>query len=67
MKINIKAVPMCASCRYWDDPTRSAMKPTVGKNLWEIDTSQRRLCMKRRIKMKAAARCRLHEFKVDVF
>jgi hypothetical protein len=67
MRINIKVAPMCASCRYWDDPTRSAMKPTTGKNLWEIDASQMRLCMKKKIKMKANARCGQHEFKVEVF
>lgn len=64
--INIKAVPMCASCRYWDDPTRNAMEPTIGKNVWKVDISQTHLCIKRRIKMKAIGRCKQHEFKVDV-
>lgn len=65
-KTNIKYVQMCACCQYWDDPTRSAMKPTVGKNIWAIDTSLERLCIKRKIKMRSNARCGQYKSKIEV-
>lgn len=35
---NIKTIKKCAFCKYWYDPTNSAISPRSPKiNLWEYD------------------------------
>ncbi len=65
-KINAKFIKCCALCKYWDDPARTAAKPTYAKNIWDIDISQNRLCMKKRMKMKAVGNCTQYEAKIEV-
>lgn len=67
IRANIKITRPCASCCHWNDPMRSAIRPTSGKNVWEVDTSQMQLCIKRRIKMRASASCRQYECKLEVY
>lgn len=67
MRVNVKFMQMCASCQYWDDPSRSAMTPTVGKNMWEVNTSLMRLCIKRKVKMRAGSCCQQYKLKIGVF
>ena len=66
MKMNIKISKICASCKYWDDPTRSAMKPTIGTNIWDIDVKQRNFCLRRKTETKAINRCPYHAMKIEV-
>lgn len=65
MKINIKFIPLCASCRFWDDPSRSAISPTIGKNVWEVDTTQKKFCIRKKISTKANAKCQQYESKLE--
>ena len=57
--LNIKHTPRCAFCKYWYDPTNSAIlpkSPAIG--LWEIrDINQKCLCMKKNIPMVANGFC----------
>lgn len=64
MRMNLDFVKICASCKYWDDPTRSAIKPTTGRGLWEVDMTKKFLCIRRRVRMMAGHRCPYHESKV---
>lgn len=66
VKVNIKFAKMCATCRYWDDPARGAIAPTFSKNIWEVDTDPVKLCMKKKIKVKANSRCLQHSYKIEV-
>ena len=66
MKMNIKNSKICASCKYWDDPTRSAMKPTMGTNIWDIDDKQRKFCLKRKAETRATYRCPYHSMKIEI-
>lgn len=58
--INIKYAKKCAFCKYWYDPTSSAIlpkSPAVG--LWEIrDINQKCTCLKENLLMPAGAFCR---------
>lgn len=67
MKINIKFTSVCATCCHWDDPARAAIRPTNGRNIWEVDTSETNLCMKRRIKTKANAKCQQHKLRLEIY
>lgn len=57
--VNIKQMKKCAYCKYWYDPTNSAIAPKAPAiNLWEIkDINQKAMCLKRNIKMSASAFC----------
>jgi hypothetical protein len=43
--ININTVKVCAFCKFWYDPTNSAITPKIGL-LWEFDTDMFAKCMK---------------------
>ncbi len=57
--VNIKHINKCAFCKYWYDPTNSAIAPrSPAIGLWEIkDVNQKCLCTKKNIKMLANAFC----------
>lgn len=63
---NIKFQKMCATCKYWDDPVQSVVRPTIGRNIWEIDIAQFRFCLKKKVKKKANATCQQHECKLVI-
>ena len=47
----------CAFCRYWYDPTNSAIRPKSGV-YWEYDTDAKRRCMKKvKAEMQSWASC----------
>lgn len=64
MMINLEVGKMCASCKYWDDPTRSALKPTRLRGVWDVDMTKRCLCLRKRSPMPAGLKCSYHESKV---
>lgn len=66
VRINVKFTKVCATCRYWDDPARNVISPTFAKNIWEIDTEPMKLCMRKRVKVKANSRCLQHSYKIGV-
>lgn len=57
--VNIKCCKKCAFCKYWYDPTNSAIapkSPVIG--LWKInDENQKNLCIKRNSQMPANSGC----------
>lgn len=57
--VNVKSSKKCAFCKYWYDPTNSAIapkSPVIG--IWEIkDPNQKALCTKRNLQMSAYASC----------
>ena len=57
--VNIKNTRKCAFCKYWYDPTNSAIEPRSPKiNLWKIkDSNQKCMCVKKNIQMPATAFC----------
>lgn len=59
---DIKSMKRCAFCKYWYDPTYSAVMPVSPKtNLWSIDSKQQKICTKKNIKMAADAKCSLFQ------
>ncbi len=57
--INIKSIKKCAFCKYWYDPTNSAIAPKAPAiGLWEIkEPNQKCMCLKKNIQMSANAFC----------
>ena len=64
---NIKTVKKCAFCKYWYDPTNSAISPRSTKiNLWEYDDKAKMKCLQKNYDMKASAFCGKYECKLEV-
>lgn len=64
---NIKTVKKCAFCKYWYDPTNSAISPRSPKiNLWEYDEKAKMKCLQKNYDMKASAFCGKYECKLEV-
>ena len=40
MRLNIKTTQCCAACEFWDDVGRTAMSPTIGRNMWEVNKKE---------------------------
>ena len=48
----------CAFCKYWYDPTNSAIAPKVpNAGLWLYDASAEHMCLKRNTKKRGFASC----------
>lgn len=48
MTVNTKTVKKCAFCKYWYDPTNSAISPRSPKiNLWEYDDKAKCKCLQK--------------------
>lgn len=65
--IDINNSRKCAFCKYWYDPTNSAISPKAPNiGLWEIkNPNQKNLCTKRNIQMSSYASCgKLYECKL---
>lgn len=63
--INIKNTKICAFCKYWYDPTNSAIKP---KNtvvwFWEYNSNANNECIKTNLNKSAWNLCRKYECKL---
>ena len=57
--VNVKTIKKCAFCKYWYDPTNSAICPKAPNiGLWQIkDINQKCMCLKKNIQMSANAFC----------
>ena len=66
--INIKSYNVCAFCRYWYDPTNSAITPEAPQaGFWRFDMNRRELCMKKAgIKMRSWCSCSQYKCKIEV-
>lgn len=38
------SIRRCAFCKYWYDPTNSAIRPKGGKDMWEYDGNVKNKC-----------------------
>lgn len=65
--INIKNVKKCATCKFWYDPSNSAVSPREPDiNLWMIDDKCKNMCLKKNYDMSADAFCGKHECKLQI-
>lgn len=65
--INIKTTKKCVICKYWYDINNSSIRPRTPKiNLWEYDSSQKRMCLKKNIFTQATAFCSEYICKLDI-
>ena len=65
MLVNIKTVKKCAFCKYWYDPTNSAINPkspAIGQ--WEIIPNIKNKCLKTNLNMASTAFCSRYECKM---
>lgn len=67
LTLSIKNAKKCAFCKYWYDPTNSAIKPEAPSiGMWKIiDTTKKNTCLKRNNSpMPASAFCSEYECKL---
>ncbi|MBQ3544741.1 MAG: hypothetical protein IJA34_07130 [Lachnospiraceae bacterium] len=65
--INIKSLKKCAFCKYWYDPTNSAIQPHLpNANVWKYDMNAKQMCLKTNREMKASSGCGRYECKVEI-
>lgn len=54
----------CAFCKHWYDPTNSAIKPLLGRDMYSIDGGISLKCIKRNLIIPALSTCRSFELKL---
>lgn len=65
--VNIKTTKKCAFCKYWYDPTYSAIRPKSPKiNLWELDESVRKMCLRKDHETEALSYCSYYSCKLEI-
>lgn len=63
--VNINNTKKCALCKYWYDPTNTAIRPRNAKNgIWEIDPDVKKMCEKKDYERPGSAFCGEYECKV---
>ena len=63
---NVKSVKMCAFCKYWYDPTNSAISPRAPQiGMWEYDNTCRKKCLIKNFDMNASSFCSKYECKIQ--
>ena len=56
--LNAKVNKYCAICKYWNDPTNSAIEPLApAAGSWKFDNHALKMCLLSNIKMPATGRC----------
>lgn len=53
----------CVFCKYWYDPTNSALKPRLNKNLFDVDDKIKNRCSKKKLLTQAISNCPFFERK----
>jgi hypothetical protein len=68
VNLNIKNAKKCAFCKYWYDPTNSAISPRNPKtNQWTItDEHCKKKCLQKNYDMGSTAFCGKYECKLDI-
>jgi hypothetical protein len=65
--VNIKTIKKCAFCKYWYDPTNSAIRPKSPKiNIWEYDDKAKCKCLQKNFNMSANAFCGKYTLKLEI-
>lgn len=66
--VNIKTVKKCVFCKYWYDPTNSAISPRSPRiNLWDYNERAKMKCLQKNCDMVAGAFCNKYECKLEIF
>lgn len=64
---SIKNCKKCAFCKYWYDPTNSAIEPRNSRiNMWTVDENAKRTCTKLNVEKSATAFCGKYECKLEI-
>ena len=64
---NIKNVKKCAFCKYWYDPTNSAISPrTPNQNMWKYDEKCKKMCLLKNYDMTASSTCDKYKCKLEL-
>lgn len=68
MLCNLKVARKCAFCKYWYDPTNSAIEPkTPAVGLWKITSpSAKCKCTKKNLSTLATSFCNYYECKINL-
>ncbi|MCR4833320.1 MAG: hypothetical protein K5900_07070 [Butyrivibrio sp.] len=65
--VNIKTIKKCAFCKYWYDPTNSAIVPKSPHiNLWQYDDNCKNKCLLKNYDMRSNAFCNKYECKLEI-
>ena len=65
LTINIKRNRKCAFCKYWYDPTNSAIEPVTPQyGVWKYNKNMKSKCLKRSGDWSAFASCKYYECKL---
>lgn len=65
-RANVKIERHCAFCKYWYDPTNSAIVPKMpNMGIWEFDSNAKNKCLKTNIEKRAASFCSKYESKIN--
>ena len=65
-RVNIKSEQKCGICKYWFDPTYSAIKPVAPQiNLWEMDGNVRKMCLQSGMEKAATNSCSKFRCKIE--
>ncbi len=63
--VNIKHCRMCAFCKYWYDPTNSAIEPSNPlAGFWHYDKDRREKCLKTNLSKSSFSSCRDYQCKI---
>lgn len=65
MRIDVRHCRKCAFCKYWYDPTNSAISPKYPqRGIWEYDHRAKKKCLKTNMEKTAASFCSKYEPKL---
>ena len=66
MQANLKNAKKCAFCKYWYDPTNSAIAPKYPqRGVWEYDQNVKKKCLKTNFDKRADSWCSKYEGKIE--
>lgn len=65
--VSVKTAKKCAFCKYWYDPTNSAISPRSPRiNLWEYNEKCKNKCLKKNFETAASAFCGSYVCKLEI-
>lgn len=66
-QLNLSNCKKCALCKYWYDPTNSAISPKSPQiNIWEYDEKAKNMCLQKGITISANASCSKYQCKLEI-
>lgn len=66
MMVSIKNTKQCGFCKFWYDPTNSAIRPSNSGNIfWELDTKIKNKCLKKGTQKFSSNTCNEYVCKIE--